>query len=587
MVATTLPLSSYQNTYNSSRYDEFGAHSIPPNANSANNWDEEMVPALRKRVEEESKRLDQRIDQHDVYQRSYPAKDQHGRQQVKPARRGEVLQDGLGSDDLIPSEWATGSTAQFTTISPRSRVKLEEKARSIGTSQHQSIWQSTAPSYLAPHSLSHSPSSASGSLPILLARDSPSPVSPLGTQSVSQAREKARRLARERELQGFSHQLQSGTQEGDYFGEPHLQGSLVRQSERLGQRSRTLSSPTARKINRGFKAEEQPFLADALHHSISKDDEAGLSASNSMPGNVNKEAPSQYVRKIQSATRLTPKPGRDVLQERSSAGRTLPMNGSPMRSIGNDTSISQDVLDEFGPLGGIPRRRKGHGWNVEGEEEGPDLSNSRSVSNAWDEELLPTVKRRLAQQKMLAELGRDDELVDTWDRHGLPLSIKKVSARRNARGERDDGDASIGLTPSASPSKITESTPVKKGQMFDEDVQRMTRLHEQLDLGSQLQSSPTSIVQHDSPSDKRQKEESEVQQVEMSEIKHENDTTVQQQIAEQQYEYQSTTYERQKPDRAVKISNQEQNSSTVVKSENFQDIRLAEADAGCCKCIIM
>lgn len=588
---TTLPLTSYQTTYNTSDYEEFGAYSIPPKATLTNNWDEEVAPALRKRLQKESIRVDQRIDQHNVQQRSHPPTEPYGRQNVKPTRRGEVLQDGLGSDDLIPSEWATGSSAQFTAISPRSRVNVNDKSRPLGTSQHHTTWQSNVSSYLAPRSPSRSPSSASDSPPISLARDSPSPVSPLGTQNISQAREKARRLAREREMQAFSHQLQSSTQEGDSFGDVDWQRDALNtqasQSIRDGQRNRTVSSPTVHNTNKYSRPEVESSQAE-------NPCKESLPTSNSMPMNMNGETSVQDIRKVKSVARLTPKAGRGAQQERTDLERRAAMNSSPLHSIGNDTSISQDILDEFGPLGGIPRRKKSYGCNVEEKEEGgPGLINSRSVSNPWDEELLPTVKRRLAQEKMLAEMGRDDELVDTWDRHGLPLSKRRVSSsRQKVRTEREDGDTSITFTPSASPSKIKESTPVKENRLNDEGAQRMTRLHEQLNLGLQPQSlsAATSMIQHEDLSNEIHEQDRQMQQIEMSEIKHETPTTHQQQLKNHQPEHQSPAHDKQRSDGATTFSNRKQDNRTVSihQNETAKDVHLAEVvNAGCCKCIVM
>ncbi len=61
-------------------------------------------------------------------------------------------------------------------------------------------------------------------------------------------------------------------------------------------------------------------------------------------------------------------------------------------------------------------------------------------SNPWDEELIPTVARKLQQEELLKRdprLSHVNGLIDTWDRDGLPLSLASRNNEQR-RGSRPD-----------------------------------------------------------------------------------------------------------------------------------------------------
>ncbi|KDN37267.1 hypothetical protein K437DRAFT_259839 [Tilletiaria anomala UBC 951] len=62
-------------------------------------------------------------------------------------------------------------------------------------------------------------------------------------------------------------------------------------------------------------------------------------------------------------------------------------------------------------------------------------------ANPWDEELIPTVAKRLRQQRLLdgdPRLSRVEGLIDTWDRDGLPLNLSAMEASRKVQAQEQD-----------------------------------------------------------------------------------------------------------------------------------------------------
>jgi hypothetical protein len=555
MAATTLPL-SFQRTYNapsaSTSYDEFGIHSIPAAAPSMTSWDEQVVPALRKKLEAESKRLDHRIES----TRGQPVQT---RQQIKPVRRldraHEIIQDGLGSDDLIPSGWATGSSAQFASIAPRAKIQAEDRLRSA--SAHHQTYKSH----------DYYPQPQAESPPSTVIRDSPSPSRGTSPQNVSQAREKARRLAREREVLGYGQRLSpsSNDLQDEWVGE-HLES-------RDTQRVRTVSSP-ALQNGVGTDAGAIPSLPAVLPRKASKTNyrnedvaKTQIPASKSMPRTQDENAVQPDMRKTKSAARLNAKKNQDDSNQYSSRSKA-----SPLRPLQNNAMSNERVLDEFGPLGGTPTKR---GIGGEGNEN--DFRNQRSVSNPWDEEMIPTVKKRLEQQRMMEGLSRDDEIVDIWDRNGLPLSKRQVSVKHRA---------SEGMSPSKS---VQE-----KDRSVDEESEKMRQLHEQLDLGGIANESS---VSYDSQSglkehtQRKVEDRSDQHYIEMQDINRpmkQRQEQIQEQGREEQHQYQ---YPSQSPPQQQQ-EQQSHNAQRLPANQTagtmpIQEPILAEVDAGCCKCTVM
>jgi len=580
MAATTLPL-SFQRTHNvpsaSTSYDEFGFQSNSAVGPSATSWDEQVVPALRKKLEAESKYLEHRIES----SRGPPSQ---SKQQIKPVRRPdrahEVLQDGLGSDDLIASGWATGSSAQFAAIAPRAKIHTEDRLRSA--SAHHQTYKGhddfSKTNYYQPQA--ESP-------PSTFIRDSPSPSRGTSPHNVSLAREKARRLAKEREMPGYGQRLSPSDVDLKY----EWLGEEARQDigERDIQRVRTISSPALQKIVNNESG--IPSVPSVLTSNTSKTNSheksaarAQIPASKSLPRSQDENTVHSDVRKTKSAARLNARKAPNTPDD--SSRYFSKSKASPLRPLQNNTMPDQDILAEFGPLGGTPTKRGR--WGEDVEEDKVRRSNQRSVSNAWDDEMIPTVKKRLEQQKMMEGLSRDDEVVDIWDRHGLPLSKRQVSVKHRA---------SEGMSPSKSMHEQDKSV--------DEGSEKMRRLHEQLDLGELKQESSVSYKgqpEENKEEEDRQQAESR-NHIEMQEINRPTEQQRQKYIQQpsqeeyhqyQQYPIQSPPQEQQQQQQHQQQQPREPQTPSVMPPHQTADRIpvqrepiLAEVDAGCCKCTVM
>lgn len=70
---------------------------------------------------------------------------------------------------------------------------------------------------------------------------------------------------------------------------------------------------------------------------------------------------------------------------------------------------------------------------------------SKSV-NSWEDEIIPTVARKLQQEQFLkagkeGRLSRYEGLIDTWDKNGLPLSRSDVMAMQRANKLQEEQEA--------------------------------------------------------------------------------------------------------------------------------------------------
>lgn len=508
MAASTLPLtfSKLQRNTPTGDYDEHGARIARP-TEAGNDWDEEVVPALRRRLEEESVRLDKRISRMDEHTMHFQS-----RQNSKPVPRydgnDEIIQDGLGSDDLIPSEWATGSKAQFARLAPKLRSNADDGARTISDSYD----AYNAPNYLSrshipQQTLGHTSPTPSGSSPTFFSAESPSPIGDEGYQSVPKAREKARRLARERERFAMQEPGVEQYAENDvdrantnwpeeaFGGEKH-RGAVAK------ERARTLSTPGAYNPGEAAKRAKHSVKAASpsesrLRNSGSKgsfrDDKSPpskipLPTSGSMSKYQDQYVSQAEMRRSKSAALLTHSavtpPHQDGVDDplvlrQSSHSASKVRRHEPRKTLARleNSPPTQDVLDEFGPLGGTPKANRGPGRTLG---EGDAQKGRRSVSNPWDEEMLPTVKKRLEQQMILDNMSHDDGFVDTWDRNGLPLTKSQVILKQRAREERARAKDAVGEQGNAEDAHSLERKPLDQKQ---ESAERMRRLQEQLDMG--------------------------------------------------------------------------------------------------------
>lgn len=523
--------------------DEGHEAHFPAPVARAHDFDDEVVPALRKRLEEESRRLASRMSRLDSSTQYTAEKHDDGlgapsssmmvgeamwtdapsdfspgvgaSRSLRPPTAGlpsrrtsEILQDGLGSDELIPSEWATGSSARF-----------RSPANTIGASAGGSGSYRGAATHEKYYTIS--PSSSFTSFP---QRVSPTNLAPSGQDSVAIARERARRLASQKPShQGASASgkingddvfyfnediarargerieddafLDAQGHEEDVYGdsEGHPSGDEKHWQGRGGGRQRTSSTPAQSQQQLGKrKLQDHRKPATGANERLDKPRSTSISGGRTTPskiplpvsGSMAKYHPEYagQIRRSKSGPLLstfdtvsgeegeeplqlpTTPPHQDgnIMANDKSHNDGSPKNASslavhkkkktardqrrsasekvPKRSATQtlrNSPPTQDVLDEFGPLGGVPRSMRNRDTRAEGRHgEGA----ARETQNPWDEEILPVVAKRLAQEKMLdgdPRLSRVEGLIDTWDRDGNPLSKSMLVLKQRAREQKE------------------------------------------------------------------------------------------------------------------------------------------------------
>lgn len=572
--ATFSHTSQYHSVNQDSMSNEFGGIT---NGSHPTNWDEEVVPALKKRLEADRVDLDRRISATDF---NY-ARLQSTKPRPIPRRNAndEILQDGLGDDELIPSEWATGSKARFLT------ANRDNNAYTISRSVSDLYtFDRSHQDYHDNHDLD------------AVAGDSLSPDSPplqdgmnSGADMVANARERARKLARERQRGGTEMEAVNNLQVdenrmrtksspglGDRYNQENSESRYTNTTKApvsrshspndgrrtpsskiplpvSGSMSRVANSPRSVRGKQGtmYSAEmmgEGEFgymdQGAAFNESPRPDDEQKQPLGD-ISNRSGQNTPAKKKQKAYSNTRRAPSVGKRI------------QNSPP----------TQDVLDEFGPLGGTPRRTMDTFTSEFG-----DIS--RASSNPWDEELLPTVKRRLAQEAMMNDprLSQVDGLVDAWDRNGVPISTRAVSGSSSRMNgvrqavEEQQGGNDNGHKADFDEQKRKDLLEPEQGSKNQSQEQRMKRLTDQLDLGFQPNN------------DREEIEMAQVHPGQKDKIKMEQQKKKSKQFAHDP-SMPTLTQSQQISQTKGKSDNQKNTNQTAVKRD--------EEGAGCCQCSIM
>ncbi|PWN33936.1 uncharacterized protein FA14DRAFT_66640 [Meira miltonrushii] len=579
--ATFSHASQYHSVNQDSMSNEFGGIT---NGSHPTNWDEEVVPALKKRLEADRVDLDRRISATDFnYARLQSTKP---RPIPRKNANDEILQDGLGDDELIPSEWATGSKARFLTAN-------RDNSNAYTISRSASDLYSFDRSHQDYHD-NHDSYAVAGDT---LSPDSP----PLqdgmnsGTDMVAHARERARKLARERSRGGTEMEATNSLQSdenrmrtksspglGDRYnqepGESRYANTTKAPISRShspsdgrrtpsskiplpvsGSMSRVANSPRSVRGKQGTMGEGEFGYMDqgvAYNESPRPDDEQQKQPLGDISNHSGQTTPAKKKQKANTVTR----------RATSSGGGKRIQNSPP----------TQDVLDEFGPLGGTPRRTMDTSTGEFG-----DIS--RASSNPWDEELLPTVKRRLAQEAMMNDprLSQVDGLVDAWDRNGVPISTRAVSGSssrmngmRQAAEEQQglggaNGTQSDGYNEDVDERKRKDLLTPEHSPKNHSQEQRMKRLTDQLDLGFQPGNEKDEIEMAQVHPGKREKTRMDQQKKKSKHFAHDPSMptlTQSQQLS-------------QTKGKADNQKNTNHSAAAVAKKE--------EEGAGCCQCSIM
>jgi hypothetical protein len=609
MAVRTLPLafSKHINDTTETTFDEFGAHWLPPTT-SSNDFDEEIVPALKKRLQEESARLDNRISRLDVHKQT------PSRISPRPDRNTEILQDGLGSDDLIPSEWATGSSATFARVSSRERTRTDPSERAFSAAhyiptsnrspQSQQRQMNLAPSLpLMPLSSSQKP----------YIFDAPTLQGLEGScGDLSKARAMARRLAKEKEGAGLTTPIMGDDQDSfKYLGEEESKTETESPEQRESKeivRNRTASTPNgyyraegsigrlkhppsrSQKQEASMKAEN--FDRDTSTSKIPLPTSGSMSNFQDERRGSGKEV--SISKSVSQPTSFATPPHQDNAGENreemlmSAYGGLGGERREPSKAFQQKLTYSpptQDVLDDFGPLGGTPKRvtRRGGESNADEDRERA-RTDLRSTSTPWDEELLPTVKKRLEQQRILERLSQDDGLVDTWDRNGLPLSRSPAQAKTRSDREGKEERNQQPLQAFQDDGRDTAATGT------DESHLRMKRLQEQLDIG--IGNSDQTLTRH---TQQQQQQQPLAQRLQESHPNHSHN--IDQQVIDAKQRTDPNPGEaRQEKAQAKRTTTSR--SAKEAEADNTGDAKqmvrpshaanpVEESEAGCCQCTIM
>jgi hypothetical protein len=422
-------------------------------------WDEEVVPALKRKLAEENQAFDQTTamtmgvsDTRRPSGRTKPAPRQ-------PHQYDEIIQDGLGSDELIPSEWATGSKARFLTASRQ--PARQASSRSVSDSYAQSGgWPDLETTGAADTSWSAGDRH----------RDD-------GHNEASEAL--AQKPSKVNILSGQALQELDGNRIAN-IGES---GQKSQGHRSTASRTRTSSQGSTAMLTNGSPS-RIPTLKTSGTGAPSQNE-----ASPARSGTTTQRQ--QHQPQIRQRTVST-----------SSAKKPMPKWSNHTY---NEVPVSQAVIDEFGPLGGTPTKGVPH--TPDNSMLVDEFGMPRSTSNPWDEELLPTVKRRLAQQAMMSNGGSRlsgvEGLVDTWDKNGMPLSMRSITPRKSSI--RD-----VSFDPTVAQNSRTEDKADEKAveELLQQDQrgspkqrsydpsdyaasERMKRLTDQLDFGFQAESHQT------------------------------------------------------------------------------------------------
>ncbi|KAJ9478385.1 hypothetical protein PHBOTO_001946 [Pseudozyma hubeiensis] len=446
MAAATLPLSRsvrvpLANRQNANEFDDWGPSSIPPTVQSNVPWDEQVVPALRKKLQAESNNLSKRIsriqDSDEGWARS--------RQSI---------------------DYRDPHAAAYPREAPDRRISREVVHHHRESSIDQ--FHNRFASVRAP-SRQQSGDVVSSSFPFQVAGSQDSEAergSALSYDATARAREKARQIAASR---SNATQKRNGESRGtnvsssDTYGvttkngmdssvdaipEGKVAGDAVQSSSAFERkRLRTQSTPMRPSLDAvdpaysaaSRRTPNQPLHESQLYHP-SMD-------STAKPGNSHHRSNSLSRRKAAMDPKLmeefgplgaTPSPTAKLLrahEEFHPASPSTPSSSFRSRNVQPDAFRSLSKPDQV-------RYREVSAPPTFGQDGDSTMSEfgaspgSRSV-NSWEDQIIPTVARKLQQEQFLragkeGRLSRYEGLIDTWDKNGLPLSRSDVIAMQKA-----------------------------------------------------------------------------------------------------------------------------------------------------------
>lgn len=375
-----IPLAARHDVTNSGMdEDGWGPLSVPPSSQAAVPWDDQVVPALRRKLEQQSRDLSKRISRIEESDAGW----------ARP-RESTDRRDARASREIVHTHRESSIDQyhnRFATMRPaRSRADV-----------------------------------AASSFPFA---ESPAPRSSGSSDATQRAREKARQIAARQHAARLSQASTDSAQLGSSI-EPIPE---VDRTSFERRRIRTHSTPMRPSIDTPAPIPSPPPLPTHQRTtSLSRRKAAALDP--------------KLIEEFGPLGSSSPNARRVYLDDASPMRRTQP---DAFKSL-SDASLTPERVRGTREASAPPAFGRTDEFGALGPPASLAASPSRSV-NDWEDQIIPTVARKLQQQQLLAgnSTRTHEALIDTWDRNGLPLSQTDFAAQqRAARLEAEARDAQV------------------------------------------------------------------------------------------------------------------------------------------------
>lgn len=426
--------------------NEWGPSSLPPTKQSSVPWDEQVVPALRKKLEQESQLLGSRISRIEDSNQGWSATSARSHDSFDKREIGSnaAVSPGVAESgstaNVRPSRGLvqhgrTSSIEQYhnrfgslrrpnndeNSGSPRRNVKSTTQNAALSTLDRNAIEQDQQWSWPASHQAT----------PINANADKSSAV-----RSTEQSLEKPKSMIPEE----YSWQpLGTPPKSKDLIAQAQIPQSSAPDDAHQGTQSgrlRTKSTPMRpsnelTRLEPPFELLPTPEAAERLPRPHQDGQEQQFYS-------TSKNSP----RRTPSSARRKAEPDAKLMEEFGPLGGSPSGHyqyNSPNESGSKRYRAAQpDAFLSLSPER-VPRSRREVSAPAAMGELGSanefGAAASPSSRNDWDEQIVPTVARRLRQQQLLEQQGRlsrYEGLIDRWDKDGNPLSINGDIVPRKA-----------------------------------------------------------------------------------------------------------------------------------------------------------
>ncbi|TKY86710.1 hypothetical protein EX895_004350 [Sporisorium graminicola] len=460
-----VPLSSRQDTNESNRIpDEWGPSSVPPPPQSNIPWDDQVVPALRKKLEAESKDLTKRISRIEDSDLGWT----RSRADPNDRRDPRAAQERRMSREVVHHHHQRESSIdqyhnRFVSVRAPSRQRSGDV---VSTSFPFDVSESQGGGSAGGHSV---PSNDATAKAREKARQIAARKKANQLQQQNQATRDSLMLSTDTTAYGSRQEVESSTDavpEGEAVAVAGGPAPSLTSFERT--RLRTQSTPMRPSLDA-----IDPDYAAITAASRRAQNQSALDATQSTPsnGSTSRNANANGHQRSDSLSRrkaaaaaaamdpklmeefgplgATPSPTAKLLRAHQDMDPSSPLSTSSpsmrKRNIQPDAfrSLSKSDQSRYLRESSAPPAFGEFGETSANEFGGSP--GSKSV-NSWEDEIIPTVARKLQQEQFLragkeGRLSRYEGLIDTWDKNGLPLSRSDVIAMQRAKKLQDEQDA--------------------------------------------------------------------------------------------------------------------------------------------------